>query len=736
MAVPRVPALPLLAALLVGAGALEAQEAGETHDHAVLAPRIAAVRVEGAPVLDGVLDDAVWVEAPLIERFVQQEPHEGDPASERTEVRVVYDARNLYVGVRAFDSEPDGVIATEMRQDSDRLLEEDNFQIILDTFKDSRSAYMFVTTPLGAKLDQQVFEEGEGGGRQGNSSNIVREWDGVWHVATRRTPEGWEAEIAIPMVTLRFPERDSQEWGINFMRNIRRKNEQVFWAPIPKAYGLTRVSLAGSLTGLETLGRGMDLRIKPSVVGGGRSVLSRGVVDNSFERDLSLDVKYGVTAGLNLDLTVNTDFAQAEADDEQVNLTRFALFFPEKREFFLENAGQFNVGTTASMDRLANLFFSRRIGLSETGAVVPIVGGARLSGKVGRNNIAVMDIQTGDHLERGGENFLVARYSRDVLGRSKVGAIVINKEGNGQFNRTFGADISLAPTPSLSVLGFLARTATPGVTDGELGGHLRAAWLDRSWNLYAEYTDLQDNFNPEVGFVPRTGIRTSKFHIERNPRPGRFGIRMMQPMFNVTRTTDQNNRLLSRRLHTMLGTMFENGAYLNVFNNRYFERLDEPFTVRTGVVIEAGAYEFSEWRFMFSSNPAGRFYQSVGYAPQTFYDGTRRDMNASLGFRLTSRLATEAGYSRNDVDLPAGDFTADVGSLRVDFALSPNMTLRTLSQYNSLSHQWSNSVRFNYTYRAGSDIYLVYDDLRRDVPGVPEFEDRHLILKVTYLLSR
>ena len=717
------------------------------HEHTgAAAYRVGAVRVTEAPVLDGVLDDAVWESAALIDQFVQQEPAEGEPATERTEVRVMYDATNLYLGLRAYDSRPDAIIATEMRRDSERLLEEDNFQVILDTFKDSRSAYMFVTSPLGARLDQQVFEEGEGGRSRGGAgninSNINRDWDGVWHVSSRRTAEGWQAEIAIPVVTLRFPDSDVQEWGINFMRNIRHKNEQVFWAPIPKAYSITRVSLAGTLTEMSALSRGRDLRIKPALIGGGRRVSETGEVDNSWQRDLALDVKYGITAGLNLDVTVNTDFAQAEVDDERVNLTRFALFFPEKREFFLENAGQFNVGTTASLDRAADLFFSRRIGLTETGGRVPILGGARLTGKIGRNNIAIMDLQTDDAFERPGENYLVARYSRDVFGRSKIGAIVVNKEATGggpegnHFNRTFAADMTLAPLPNLSINGFLARTATPDVDSDQTGAHLRAAWLSTSWNVYSEFTDLDDNFNAEVGFVPRVGIRTYKIHVERTPRPGRLGIRLMEPMHNTTYTTDQSGRLLSRRLHNMLGTRFENGSYLNVFYNHYFERLDDPFRIQ-GVEIAPGGYTFGEWNFMFRSNPAARVYYTLGYSPQDFYDGERTDMNASLGVRVNSRLSAESGYTRNDVKLSGGEFTLDVGSLRLDYALSPTMTLRTLTQYNSSTDQWSTSARFNWIYRPGSDIYLVYDDVRRDIPGQIEgFSERQLLLKVTYLLSR
>ncbi len=353
------PLVVTLFSVLVAAYPVLAQESWEEY-------QVSAVKVEQRPQIDGVLDEALWETAALIDDFTQQEPDEGAPATERTEVRVLYDGSSLFLGVRAFDSDPQGVVATEMRRDGNRILDEDNFQVILDTFMDLKSAYMFVVTPLGAQLDQQVFDEG-GRDRRASSNSINRDWDGVWSVATGRASDHWVAEIEIPMVTLRFPDGSPQSWGINFMRNISRKNEQVFWAPVPRAFSLTRVSLAGSLRDLESLDRGHDLRITPFATGGGRRTLDAGTTDNSTEGDIGLDVKYGLTASLNLDVTINTDFAQAEVDNERVNLTRFPLFFPEKRDFFLENSGQFTVGTPNSVGRIADLFFSRRVGLTASG---------------------------------------------------------------------------------------------------------------------------------------------------------------------------------------------------------------------------------------------------------------------------------------------------------------------------------------------------------------------------------
>jgi hypothetical protein len=584
---------------------------------------------------------------------------------------------------------------------------------------------------------------------------VNRDWDGVWAASARRTDEGWVAEIAIPMVTLRFPAAEPQSWGVNFKRNIRTKNEEVFWAPIPRAFDLTRVSLAGSLDGLESLDRGLDLRIKPYATGGGRWERDPTSSDNTHTEDVGVDLKYGVVPGLNLDLTVNTDFAQAEVDNEQVNLSRFALFYPEKREFFLENAGMFSVGTTNSTGRIADLFFTRRIGITDSRASVPILGGARLTGKLGSHNIAVMDIQTRD-LEapdgttiEPGQNFLVARYNRDVFERSQIGALVINKQAasGGGYNRTFAADMMLALTPFLTVEGFLAKTESPDLDGRDWAGHLRTGWLSQSWRMYGEYTDLDRNFNPEVGFVPRVGVRRSKVHLEYNPRPEAFGIRMMEPMWNVTLFHDHSGRLVSRQYHHMVGTRFDNGAYLNVMYNRYFElidpnpsRADGRTSIGSGLFIDPGEYYYWDLIMMFRSNPARRLSYNASYSPQKFWDGDRTNWSGGLDFRVTDQLATSGRFSRNHVDLQGDEVTIDIASLQLDYGFSPRLSLRTLSQYNSYTDQLSTSARLRYTYRPGSDIYIVYDDVRQDLDNVVSpftagSRDAQLIVKLTYLLT-
>ena len=705
-------------------------------------PSLVAQKTAERLRIDGVLDEASWATAQVIDRFVQQEPQEGQPASDRTEVRVLYDAGHLYIGVRAFASL--AVSATEMRRDADRLFDEDNFQVILDTFHDSRNGYMFLTTPLGAKLEQQIFDEGEGGGR-GTTSNINRNWDGVWDAAARVDGDGWTAEIEIPFSTVRFVPSDSQIWGVNFQRHTRRKNESALWAPIPKAYTLTRVSLAGEMHGLSGASRGLDLRLKPFVVGGVHDLQSNATTRTTDSiRDIGLDARYGLTAGLNLDVTVNTDFAQVEVDEQQVNLTRFGLFYPEKRDFFLENSNFFTMGTGAAFTTApvqTDLFFSRRIGLSDAGTPIPILGGVRVAGKSGANNIGVLDIQTDDAFGRPGENFFVGRYSRDIMKRSRVGAIFVNKDavgGNAHFNRTMGLDANIAPSSNLQVQSYVAKTETPGKDGKDMAFFGRVAYRDAKWNMYLNYLDVQENFNAEAGFVQRTGIRTTKGHFSPTPRPSKGSVKLFEPMYVLTLITDQTNRLIGRTHHLMLGTTLRDDTFINVFYQRTLDVLDVPFRIRPDVTIPVGSYEMNEWFFTLNTSPGKRFYSRATVSPVDFYGGSRLSMALAGGARISSRFSSEVQYNRNDVKMPWGNFLVNLSTLRVDYTFSPRMTIRSLTQYNTSTHEVSNNVRFNFIYRPGSDIYIVYNDLTQT--GLPADifgrKDRQLVVKATYLLQR
>jgi hypothetical protein len=743
--------LAVLAAVLAAAVPAAAQSSRER-------PFVQAVKVDTGPRVDGALDDEVWARATPVDTFTQQEPNLGQPATERTEVRIVYDARTIYIAVHAYQAggvttaaeapgagagdhaqHTGGVVATEMRRDSDRLFDEDNFQVILDTFKDSRNGYMFVTTPLGAKLEQQIFDEGEGGGR-GTTSNVNRNWDGVWDSAARITEDGWTAEMAIPTNTLRFRPTDEQTWGINFLRHIRRRNELDYWSPIPRAYALTRVSLAGELRGLQNLNLGWDLKLKPFVVAGPR------------RRELSAANRSTTWAR---DVTLNTDFAQVEVDDQQVNLTRFGLFFPEKRDFFLEASNFFTMGTGASFTSTpvqTDLFFSRRIGLSETGQPVPIQGGARLTGKVGKNNIAVLDVQTDDAFSRPGDNFFVSRYSRDVLRRSRVGAIFINKEsvdGSPHYNRTMGVDGNFSLGNSFQVNSYVAKTLTnpdqpwlggrPIGEGDDMAFYGRVAYRDPRWSIWLNYLDVQENFNPEAGFLQRSGgHRTTKAYFSPTPRPKKGAIKVMEPMYVLTYTTNQQGELVGRLHHLMLGTTLRDDSFINVIYQRNLDVLELPFNIRPDVRIPIGSYNMNEWMFTYNTSPGKRFFQRVTYQPNDFYGGTRKSLSYGVGARATSKLSAELNYNRNDVKMPWGDFLVNLTSLRVDYTFSPRMTIRSLTQYNTSTHEISNNIRFNLIHRPGSDLFVVYNDLQQT--GLPADifpqKDRQLVVKLNYLIQK
>jgi len=489
----------------------------------------------------------------------------------------------------------------------------------------------------------------------------------------------------------------------------------------------------------------VDLKLKPYVVTGLHEARpSAAGSSTDFLRDVGADMKYGVTGGMNLDVTYNTDFAQVEADEQQVNLTRFGLFFPEKRDFFLENAGQFKMGTGGTFTSTTvetDLFFSRRIGLSDSGQPIPIIGGARLAGKQGAHNIGLLDIQTEGAFGKPGDNFFIGRYSSDVLKRSRVGAIFINKEtlgGDAHYNRTMGADANLVLGKNLQVNSYVAKTQTPGLDGNDMAFFGRVAYRDPAWNVWVNYLDVQDNFNDEVGFVQRRGVKTSKAYFSPTPRPGKASIRMLEPMFVLTYITDQQNRMVTRTQHFMNGFYMDDGSFLNVIYQRNLDVLDVPFRIQPNVVIPIGTYKFDEVTLTYNTNPARRFYERFTYNPMEFYDGTKQTVSGAVGVRASSHLSSELQFSRNDVKLPWGDFLANLAILRVDYAVSPRATVRSLTQYNSSTREVTNSVRFNFIYRAGSDLYVVYNDLQLTaVPhGLFTPSDRQLVVKMNYLLTR
>jgi hypothetical protein len=696
--------------------------------------KVTAIRAESPIVIDGELDEPDWSLAEPAHDFLQLEPTHGELSTERTEIRILYDEKNLYLGVYCFDSGgEEAFVVNDVNRDFYQF-DSDSFGFVLDTFDDNRNGFLFNTNPQGAKFDSQVG---------GNGSIFNREWDTIWHVKSKITEAGWQAEIAIPFKSLRFGKSDIQTWGINFQRRIRRKNEDTFWALPPRPFSMARVSLAGELEGLQSASAGSNLNIKPYV---SAPIVRVEGDDVDFLPEAGLDLKYGLTSQLTLDVSVNTDFAQVEADNQQINLTRFSLFFPEKREFFLENAPIFQFGRQGGrFRRVAGSFqqvpadvipfFSRRIGISDNGQLVPVLGGVRVTGRAGAYTLGTFSMQTDDFETDPSTNFSVVRVRRDVLGRSDVGGLFINKHASSnRYNRTYGVDGNFNFFGGLDITSFLLKTETPGIGNKDMAGSVFAAWTDSRIQAEAQHTVIQENLNPEVGFAPRTGIEKSVGRFSWNPRPGERipWIRGFTPLAQVDYITDDERTLLTRKLETRLWVEFQNGGRVSVAREFRFERLPEPFFIRPTQPIPIGDYPFSEYSLLLSTDQSRMFSGEVRWSTGDFFDGERDSYRFQLRFRKDYRFLAQVTWTHNEINLPSGNFSTELVITRLEYSFSTNLFLKGLIQYNSDFKQIDSNIRFNFIHRPLSDFFLIYNE-KRSTTG--EVAERALIAKLTYTFS-
>ena len=688
-------------------------------------PTMRALRIEGPITLDGRLDEPEWKLAEPATDFIQRLPHSGEPATERTEVRLIYDHLNLYVGVYCFDSEgPQGITIKDIKYDF-WTLDSDGFQIVIDTFDDDQNSFLFGTNPGAGKFDMQIG----GDGAAGNTN-----WNGIWHVATSIDDRGWQVEMIIPFKTLRFGNKPTQIWGVNFERRVRRKYEDSYWSPLPAAFRLGRVSLAGRLEGIEGIHPGRNLYVKPYAL----SAVQRLEGDDvDVKPEVGFDVKYAVGTQSTLDLTVNTDFSQVEADEQQINLTRFNLFFPEKREFFLENAGIFGFGRSRVGGFRTDLipFFTRRIGLSDDRRLVPILGGARLSGRSGRNTFGLLTMQADSIEDLNSTSFSVLRVRRDVLQKSDVGALFVNKDVmDGGYNRTYGADANFRLFRYLELSSFVLKTDSPDRQGRDLAGNVEVAWRDNLFDLEARHLEIQENFNPEVGFVQRGAMKQSSGIFTLTPRPRERipWVRYMGPSVTVDYITDPKNVLETRRLQGSFNVVFHNGSELAVGRRSNFERLTEPFKIRNTQEIAPGDYNFDEWYASYLGDKSKVLVGQAGVTSGAFWDGTRDSYQ--LGFDLQPGYHFSAGalVNRNDINLPSGSFTTNLVAAKIRYLFNTRMFLNSLIQYNSDTREVLSNIRFHFIYKPLSDFFLVYNE-RRTSTG--EVADRAIIAKVTYVLA-
>jgi hypothetical protein len=704
------------------------------------------------PTIDGRVDESVWAAAPSFNGFIQQEPNEGEPATEQTDIRFLLDRQHLYVAVICFDSEPQNILVSQSRRDAD-LGDTDSVRILLDTFNDGQNAFVFGTNPFGIEYDGQVMAEGQtgqsGGGGGGAGFNV--NWDADWQVRAQITERGWEAEFAIPLKTLRYNPGQERTWGVNVLRNIRRKNEQVFLAPVPRGYNLYRVSVAGKLQGLSLPAR-RDVKLIPYAAAFVTD--DRTVATDRRDRggDVGLDVKWGVRTDLTLDVTVNTDFAQVEADEQQLNLTRFPLFFAEKRPFFLENAQIFQLG----QPQAADLFFSRRIGLLPTGEPVDIVAGGRLSGKLGGYNVGLLNMQTESAVDsRTGatiapaNNFTVLRLQREI-GRSNVGAMFVGREGTGShavandYNRAYGLDVGWQATRNGRVFAFLARTDSPESRGGaDYAGRASYSYVHPSWTASGGYTQVGERFNPEVGFLRRRAFRQVEGRYNLSYQPKRWPwIRRIQPHANYSVFTNLQNELESSSGHWhFFDIQTRTGARFGYLFETQQDRPRRPFTVYqdvTGrrVAIAAGEYAWTRGVFEGHTNLSAPVSASLLHRVGSFYDGDYHGWSLTLGLRAGARLLSEWGWNRDDITLPGGKFRNDLVPVKISFAFTRLASVQGLIQYNRQASTFSSNIRLALLNRSGTGFFVVYNDRRDTSSFTPDrLLGRSFVIKYTRLFD-
>ncbi len=721
-----------------------------------------AIRLLAGIEVDGRLDEPVYDAVAPVSDFIQQLPDEGAPATERTDAWVMFDDENFYVAGRCWDSAPPTEwVATEMRRDAFNMLNNDLFGFLIDTFYDRRNALLFYANPLGGFVDQALTNEG----------NPNRDWNPVWDVRTDRFDGGWTIEMVVPFKSLRYRPARDQVWGIQLRRTVMRKNEWAYLTLIPISAagfggrgGVFRVSAAGTLVGLEAPPAGGHLELKPYAIGGLTTAAPESAgpagAGMPLERDgkLGVDLKYGITQNLTADFTYNTDFAQVEVDEQQVNLTRFNLFFPEKREFFLEGRGIFDFArgsfrTARSLRRgsvlgggdAPTIFYSRRIGL-QGGQAVPILGGGRLTGKIGAFDVGALNIQTGDEaVSRARDtNFTVLRVKRDLLRRSSVGAIATNRSlslsGDGS-NRVYGADATFSFFDSVNLLGYYARTRTTGVSGRDTSYQARFDYGADRYGLEVDHLLVEDDFRPEVGFLRRDNFRRTSLSGRFSPRPRSLeAVRqfVLEASHDYFLTAD-TGLPETRQNQVAFQTELENSDQFGVRLSDSYELLQEPFSPSgADVSIPAGGYDFTDVRLTYALGPQRLLNGRVEVATGGYFDGDITSVDLSRGrVDLSSQLSVEPSVSFHWIDLPGGSFRTDLVRARLNYTFSPRMFFSGLLQYNSANRTLGTNLRLRWEYSPGSELFVVYTEEQDTDPLRPErydgLRDRGFVIKLTRL---
>lgn len=700
---------------------------------------IRAIRLSEPIVLDGRLDERVYRETEAIGDLVQQEPFEGRPSTDKTEVWVTYDEDAIYVGARLWETDSSQRVTSDMRRDASNLYNNDHFGVMLDTFYDKRNGYIFYANAQGGMSDSQVVNE-----------NASSDWNTIWDTRSADFDGGWTIELRIPFRSIRFKE-DAHVWGINFRRHVRSKTETTYLTPIPASFarnGLTRASSAATLVGIESPSKLQNIDVKGYALGS--TATNRAVapaITNDLASEFGADMKWGVTQSFVADFTYNTDFAQVEDDEQQVNLTRYSLLFPEKREFFMEGAQFFSFGIQGGINNNADLpavFFSRSIGLAN-GSVVPIVYGGRLLGRSGPYRVGVLQMRTDDvpEVKAVATDFSVVRVQREFLRRSRIGVIGTRRSpsssGPGTTNYAYGADSVLQFYDNIQLTEYIAKTDTVGLEGEDTSYRSRFNWNPDRWGLDIEHLYAGKNFNPEVGFVRRPdGFRQTHGKFEFSPRPKNIpAVRKFTYSLDVDYFADPSGQdVTSRDQQAAFRVDFVNGDITQIDATRSFDGVLVPFVVAKNVIIPPGGYNFSQMRGSYTFGPQRKISGTVTARSGGFYDGTLRELSWRGRIEFSPQLYAEPTVSWNHIDVPSGQANTNLVSSRLTYTLSPRMFLSALVQYQSRTDSASTNARFRWEYRPGSELFLVYSDARTTLTrGIPDLQNRSFVAKVTRLFQ-
>ena len=706
------------------------------------------VRSTKLPVMDGnVIDDEAWSSINPIISFTQKSPDEGQVATEKTAVRIMYSDQMFYVSVICYDSNPKGIVISDTRRDAP-LNNTDSFMFILDTFHDQQNGFVFGTNAGGIEYDAQVSGGGEGmsisSTRQsvGVGANFNINWDAAWDVKTEIGEYGWSAEFAIPFKTLRFSSDKDQSWGANFQRTIARKNEHVFWSPIPRQFSLNRLALEGTLTGIN-VPTDRNIKLMPYVLGNNNKVINETSYSKS-EGDFGFDAKVGVTSSLTMDITYNTDFAQVEADEQQVNLDRFSLFFPEKRAFFLENAGLFSAGENTYYGPDIEMFFSRRIGIV-SGNRVPILGGGRLTGDLRGFKLGILNMRTGSVKNvSDGDDYGVFRLKKELPNRTYFGGMVTRKKGlgdDGYINQSYSIDGALGIGDAIQLIGFAAKTdPAPGIkgNNDSYAYVLEANRNTQSFTNQIRYSEVGKNFNPEMGFVKRLGYRKVLFRILNRTRPkDLFGILELRPHITYWGYWKLEDGFQETGfLHIDNHWEFRNGFRIDTGINFTKEGVVDSFQIVSGKWVPPNTYDNKELHIRTNTNLTKPFSIILVTKIGGFFNGDRKNFDTTLRYRFGDRFTSEVISKYNDVKLDdGGEFITHLMRGRLTYALASNIYIQSLLQYNNQSDEWSMNWRFIWQQSAATGLYIVYNEAQ-DYDGIPITKStKSFVLKYSYLFD-